>query len=110
MTTTNKIIYKNKYGKLEIEPIADYQHVSEIHSKNVNQDCFFDINTAEKIALITDNHNIQISFAHGNFKEFYLVHHIKSDIARVCKINYVVFDNNINATKEIELLKENIVF
>lgn len=78
----DKIKYENKYGKLEIE-VSEYKHISEITSKNVNT--FFDIETAEKIALITGNRGIQICVS-PDLKRFYLVHHKSYDIVSVAKV------------------------
>jgi hypothetical protein len=47
-------VYKNKYGRLEIEVVGSYQKVSTIHSKKIKDNHFFNIDDAEKIALITD--------------------------------------------------------
>lgn len=94
------ITYKNKYGVLEFK-VGSYQKVSTIHSKDVNESLFFDIGTAEKIALITENRSIQLC-VNSDFKKMFLIHHSASDIAAVCEVTKIEFGSEINATEELD--------
>lgn len=99
-----KITYKNKYGYLEFDVVGEYQDVTKISSKRVDAEFFFDISTAEKIALITNNKDIQLCFTYPTNGTAFLVHHKSSGIAAVCRITKIEFDNKFNATKELEPL------
>ena len=98
-------IYKNKYGQLELEVIGPYQDVTKMKSKEFDDSCFFGIAEAEKIALITDNCGIQLSFSGGakpDINKGYMLHHESSGIAALCRIVSLNFDKEINATKALD--------
>ena len=94
----------NQYGSLKLEIIGEYQDVSGIHSRNLNKELFFDIETAEKIALITENRGIQLSVFSGDHSKMFVVHHATSSSAAVCKLVELKFKEEINARDEIERL------
>lgn len=52
--------FQNKFGAVTFLPISDVAHISTIHGVNLYPSCMFDIETAKKIALITDNRRIQL--------------------------------------------------
>ena len=79
-------IIVNRFGRLHYERIAPYMAVRHIHSKDLHPSAFFDIETAEKIALITDNAGIQIAFAYPGLKHGFFSHHLSSCIAAPCRI------------------------
>jgi hypothetical protein len=95
------LTYKNKYGCLEIEIVGPYQKVSTIRCKDIDERYSFDMDTAKKIALITENNRVQLCFSSGNLNKVFLVHHQSSSMAAVCKIVSLDFDNNINARSEL---------
>lgn len=97
----NKITYQNKYGFLEFEVIEAYREVATIHSKDLQQDVFFEIDDAEKIALITENKGIQLSVNQGHTKMF-LIHHKTSNIAAVCRVIKIDFNSKFNAREILE--------
>lgn len=99
-----KLSYQNKYGYLEFE-VGEYQDVRTIHSKNLDTSLFFEIETAEHIALITENRGIQLSVT-WDHKKMFLIHHKASDIAAVCKITKIEFNSNFNA-REILAIPSN---
>jgi len=96
------IKYNNKYGYVEIETIENCKTINKIHSKNYNDKIFFDMNIAEKIALITENKNIQCVVVDLN--KVFLVYHYTKNMGSVCKLNKIEFNNKINHTKELECL------
>jgi len=98
------IEYINKYGSLIIEPIEDYKKVSEISSKNYDSNLFFDIEYAEKIALITGNEKIQCSCVFPAMNKMFLIHHLTGSMGAVCQIIKLEFTSNVNAEKELEKL------
>lgn len=102
-----RYLYGNKYGQLEIEVIDLYKNVSEFCSKDFPEYCFFALEQAEQIALITGNRGIQISFTfdkHNGFYKAYLVHHESPSRAALCRIVSLVFDSKINAAEELSYL------
>lgn len=95
------IEYENKYGSLELETVSEYKKVGEIRSKDLDPSLFFDIETAEQIALITGNKGIQLSVTYLPGKMF-VIHHASSDIAAVCKVKSILFnDDDFNAREEL---------
>ena len=54
--------FNNKFGSLTLELVTRDKLISTISSKDVPENCFIDIDTAEQIALITGNHHVQLSF------------------------------------------------
>jgi hypothetical protein len=93
--------FSNKYGSFELEIIGEFTNVSNIKSNEISLDCFFDIDVAEKIALISENKSIQISTS-KNMKHFYCVFHHSSSIVAVGKVKSLIFNNQYNASRELE--------
>jgi len=91
----------NKYGDFEFEVISHYQDVTKMHSSAFNPDCFFGIDDAEQIALITGNKDIQLGFASWDRSKAFLLHHQSANQAALCKIVSLNFHKDINATKEL---------
>ena len=98
------LVYQNKYGRLELQP-GEYQNVSDIHSKDLDEDVFFGIDEAEKIALITENKNIQLAFAYPELKKAFVLHHKSFDAAAVCRVVSLEFTGGVNPQEEIERLR-----
>jgi hypothetical protein len=95
-------IYENEYGCLEIEVVGEYQRVAAIESNNFDAGCFFTIDEAEKIALITGNRGIQLGFPSFDLKKAYVLYHQSPSVAAVCRVVRLDFGKGINATKELE--------
>lgn len=51
-------IYSNKYGTLVVEPITEVMSVRDVRLKNIPMNARFDLDTAEKVVLITENRRI----------------------------------------------------
>jgi len=86
--------YENRYGVLEVEPIEEHHKVSEILGKNIEERFFFDLETSEKIALITDNKDIQLGFLSSPpYDKVYLVHHLTGSLGAVCRITKLLESN-----------------
>jgi len=94
--------YKNKYGRLEFEVVGAYQDVSQLKSREFDSSCFFSIDEAEKVALITSNHGIQLGFAAWDKSKAYFIHHQSANVAAVCRIISLDFDSTVNATQELD--------
>lgn len=83
------IQFTNRYGTLVIDPISEYHPVKGIRSDIVPVDGrFHGIDTAEKIALITENRHIQIGFqmplTRNSFG--YILHHDSPSTCAICRI------------------------
>lgn len=92
----------NEYGRLVLVPVTDDIPVSTISSPMVPDECFFDLDTAEAVALITGNKGIQIAFNHRERPvRAYVMHHSSSSVARVCRIEQIVFNGNGRSAREI---------
>lgn len=92
------IKYQNEFGNLELET-TDFVEVKTIHSKNIQS--FIDLETAEKIALITDNEDTQVCFSFPDYKKAFVIYYQNNHIASVCKIKSLNYIGN-TASEEIE--------
>jgi hypothetical protein len=79
--------------------------VSKISSSMVPEDCFFDIDVAEKLALITENRRMQIAFVPPKYQKGYIFFHNMTSMAQLLKIENLAFKEDINPTEEIQRLK-----
>ena len=93
--------YKNKYGSLELELMEDYKDIKGVRGKDYPDDVKFTMETAEQIALITDNRGIQISFEYPKLDKAYVMIHKSPSTIAVAKIKNIYFDKNINPQDEI---------
>ncbi|HAY3553782.1 hypothetical protein [Elizabethkingia meningoseptica] len=93
--------YKNKYGSLKLIPVSDLMKVSNIKGVDIDKKYKFDINTAEKVALITENYDTQISFGFPITNHAYIIKHESSSTGYICELSELNFKEEINATKEI---------
>lgn len=93
------ITYENKYGSVTLTPVTDYMNISEVSANKlpVIQEHTFSMEDAERIALITDNRSIQISFpwileqGHPRRNDAYVVHHQSPSTVCLChvELNYM---------------------
>jgi hypothetical protein len=94
--------YSNTYGSLQLEPIGPFKAVNTIRGVDLPDDIKFSMDTAEKIALITDNRGIQLCFE--SFKKVYVIIHQGPSLAAVARIVNMEFDEKINPAQEIDRL------
>ena len=59
-TESGLLSYSNKYGQLELGLTETPQHISTVSRKSIPEDWKFNTETAEQIALITDNRHMQL--------------------------------------------------
>jgi len=52
--------YSNEYGRLVLKPVTDVMPVRDVRVDNIPQNARFDLETAEMIALISENHGLQL--------------------------------------------------
>lgn len=96
--------YKNKYGTLELKPIGNFVPFSdfELFYHNYKQKVYISLDIAEKIALITENKDIQIGIT-KNFNAYVIVYNSLNwlSLAKVEKLDFV---SDINPAQELEKL------
>lgn len=100
-------IFKNKYGSLRFF-VGAKQQISDLCSADFPDGVFFDLETAEKIALITENRKIQIGFQ--NLKKAYLIYHFSTSEVGLCTIQELDFSSHVIPSKEIERLQVPFIF
>lgn len=101
--------FSNKYGSLKVVFVGERQEVSKIKSAEFPEDVFFDMETAEKIALITNNRRMQISFRKidkGNHG--YLLYHFLASEVSLCRIESLTFSSDVIPSEEILSCKMSI--
>lgn len=101
--------YANEFGEVVLEPITRYMPISEISKENVPEveEALFSMETAEKIALITENKMIQIALPYpirSDERAAYLVKHSSTRRAAVCRVHIKSFQTpgNVSAQEQIE--------
>ena len=96
------IRYENRYGTLDLEPL-EYGHVSKAQHSNTPDELKFDTDTAEKIALITENRHIQLVPPWPITKpvRWFVAHHSSPSICATCRIVSLVFTSKVNPREEI---------
>lgn len=79
--------YSNKYGTAVLTPLGSIIHVSDIVGSDVVDAGYgFDTDTAEKLALITENVRLQPSFNMAR-RQWYVVYHHTSNTVQVCRLD-----------------------
>lgn len=97
--------FENEFGALQVSLATEFMPVGKISRKMPEvSDSMFDINTAEKIALITGNKNVQICMCYPLNGFGYMVYHRNSREAAVCKIDSIRFSCEVSPAEQIELM------
>lgn len=95
------IKYKNSFGEVMLTPVMNYIPVKDISAKKCSQSTenLITIDDSEKVALITENKDIQVSFLSGNeLNSAYVIHHNSPSTAAICAVNIIHFDTNDNTS------------
>lgn len=98
------IKYKNNYGQLELELVSEYIPVSTIKGSNISDSLKFSLETAEQIALITENRKIQICIP-LDWKVYVIIHNSPSTAA-IAKIKSLDFIADITPAEELHRLNK----
>lgn len=93
---------KNKYGELAYSEVSEYMPISQISWEKVPEDCFTNLDDLEKIALITENKEIQpcVSMVGGALLCYFL-RHSSSSIAAICKLELMNFSSKRDPATEL---------
>lgn len=87
----SSVLFSNEFGTVSITPVTEFLKVGSIRKTHPQaQANMFDLETAEKIALITENHHIQLCFVLGTGK-CYLVLNNSPSTAAICSVEVETF-------------------
>lgn len=90
---SSPIRFSNKFGAVELTPVTEFMPVSSIRKTHPQaQANTFDLTTAEKIALITENRKIQICPHFPVDGLAYLVLHDSPSTAAICRVVVEAFE------------------
>jgi hypothetical protein len=53
--------FANEFGTLQFRPLSEPQPIAGIRGATLDAACTFDLETAEKVALITENRRVQVA-------------------------------------------------
>lgn len=94
-----RLNFQNRYGQLTLVLVTDVRNVRDIHGKDVDPAHKFGLETAEKIALVTDNRGIQLGGLGAH--DCYVVVHETPDTAAVARIESLTYVGQ-NPAQEIQ--------
>lgn len=98
--------FKNEYGIAIISSVSDEMSIKDVLGKNIDDSLKFDIDTAEKLTLITGG-----GYAHCcyqmDIKKFYLILYTSKSTCYICKIDRLEYAHNANPAKELDRLNSN---
>jgi hypothetical protein len=79
--------YSNKYGTATLTPVGPVVHVSAVVGTEVIDSGYgFDMDTAAKLALVTENFRLQPSY-NMERKRFYVMYHHTPSTVQVCRLD-----------------------
>ncbi len=87
--------FKNKYGTLTLKLVSAVMPVDSIHGADIDNAYKFDLKTAEKVALITENRRIQIGGT--NAHDCYVVAHESVSTAAIARIETMDYMSGVPA-------------
>lgn len=92
--------FENRFGSVSFRPIAEVTHVKNIRGADLDARCMFDVETAEKIALITENRRIQICpYKGADGWRCYVVLHESESTAAVAEIEGLNYTGGVPAAE-----------
>jgi hypothetical protein len=96
------IPYKNRYGTVELEIMTESYPVSAIRSTMVPEEYMIDIDTAEAVALITENRHLQMSSK--DLRKYYILFHNNASSVQIVRIKSLSLIEGVNPRQEIATL------
>lgn len=92
--------FKNKFGSVTFRPVTEITHVKNIRGADVEARCLFDVETAEKLALITENHRVQICPTQGpdGWRCYVVLHEDSANVA-VAEIEELTYIGGVPAAE-----------
>lgn len=84
--------FSNKFGAVAFRPLSEPRTIAGIRGADLDPACTFDIETAEKIALITENRRVQIApFKTANGWRCYVFLHETANTGAVAEIESLAY-------------------
>ena len=94
---------RNPFGRLSIEPVTDFMSVSQICSDHPQaQANAVDLTTAEQVALISGNRDLQVAFAYPFNGRGYVVLHDTPSTAAICRVSVSEFYSDMPPADVLE--------
>lgn len=82
--------YENQYGTATLTPVGPVVHVSTVVGVDVIDAGYgFDLDTAAKLALITENAQLQPAYSMER-RQAYVLHHHSPSTVQVCRLDALV--------------------
>lgn len=98
--------FHNRYGTLVVETITAPMHVRDVHGKDLPDDCKFSLETAEQIALITENDHTQLAFeSMTKDAKAYLSVHLSESTVVVVRVKSLEYTGKVEAREEIQMAR-----
>lgn len=89
--------YSNRFGALTLMPVTEFMPIKNIRKSHPQAKAnAVDFETAEKIALITENRRIQICFMYPEMVQAYVVLHNSPSTAAYCRVTLEKFECNMS--------------
>jgi len=96
--------WSNRYGTLVVEPVTEVGPVAGIRGANIDDEVKFDLDTAGKIVLVTDNRRCQVSGEFRGGGRLYLIVHTSCSTAAVVRVVSLDFAEGVVPGDEIARL------
>lgn len=100
---SQSIHYENYFGSVILTPVTQYMPIQSVSMEKMPATThanLISIEGAEKLALITDNKDIQVAFT-PDLKQAYVLHHKGPSTVAIVKIEHLTYLGDTPA-KEIE--------
>lgn len=100
--------YENRYGVLVVVGLTEPMLIREIHGRDVPEEHKFDLDTAERIVLITENRLSQVCIESKD--SVYLVIHTSPSTGYVARVADLEYRGPSSAAREISRLAPKAVY
>ena len=102
ISTNRDVVYANHYGRARLIPVTDYVALDALpKSADILDECFFSVEDAERLTLITNNYGIQCALSTQR-RAFYVVHHSGPSTAALCRMVIEHFECSQSPQAEIQ--------
>ncbi len=92
--------FTNQHGSLTLRTVREFEPVKSLRCRDKTH--MFDMDTAERIACITDNHGVQVAFVYPLTGEAYVVLHDSPSSAALCHVDNLDWFDNVHARRVIQ--------
>lgn len=100
----SSINFKNEYGSATLEIDGEFKAIKDLgRVRDLPEEFIFSIDDAEKLALISENRYIQISFDSSNLRRCAVIVHDSASTGAWAKIKELNFKEGIDAQEELRI-------